>query len=186
MAATTPRPSIHHGPPGRRIRRLRTAVLLLMAPAIAALVQPSAAVAGECRTTIRSADCVILAADSRVFSALHHALFESVECVELATTTVSAFYAQPFDPWVRYKQEAYWVGRGKSSHKAPTNFRKAPSSRLPAGHKVLFDTPSAQCTPPLSAKTSYTNACRLGIPEDDFYLARNGWDLPFHHITHIV
>ena len=83
--------------------------------------------------------------------------------------------------------EAYWVGRGKkTANKQPDAFKKSPGKGLPAGKDVLFKTPSAACTPPFSAKTSYTDSCRLGVEEDDFYLGRNGWDLPRNKVTKIV
>jgi hypothetical protein len=114
-------------------------------------------------------------------------LFDSVGCIQLATEKVSALWAQPYKPWTRTAEAAgYWIGRGKSSHKAPDYYRKAPSKSLPKGSDVLFGTPSAKCRPPFSAATAYTNACLLGVPESDVYLGHDGWDLPRNHITHII
>lgn len=114
-------------------------------------------------------------------------LFDSSDCITIATTKVQEFWAQPYKPWTRKAEDAaYWIGRGKSSHKAPDYYRTAPTKSLPKGSDVLFGNPSKECRPPFSAATSYTNACLLGVPESDVYLGGNGWDLPRNHITHII
>ena len=117
-------------------------------------------------------------------------LFFTDRCVPEFINIESVFFDTPVDPWVRTRDnggEAYWVGRGKkTANKQPDAFKKSPGQGLPAGKDVLFKTPSAACTPPFSAKTSYTDSCRLGIPERDFYLGRNGWDLPLNKVTKIV
>ena len=81
--------------------------------------------------------------------------------------------------------EAFWIGSGSDSIRQPDSFLQPPpdGSTSKAASEVLFGTPLAKCTPPLSATSDYTNDCLLGIDEEEVYRGRGGWDLPRNFVS---